>query len=164
MQVTYTDHMDTLVRLIADGSIIVISLLAAYAFVFVVPKSKWKFWAPRIILAGVTSYAAAKVAAILYQPETMRPFEKLGVDPGAAYLNNPGFPSDHALFAMFLTLAVWFSTKNKWLAGSMLILTLLMAVGRVVALVHTPADVIGGIAIAFVGIVWYRRKTKKVVK
>lgn len=156
--------METLIRIIADGSILLIAALALYGFVCLVPKREWKVWAPRIVAAGITSYLAARLAGLLYQPETMRPFEKLGVDPGAAYLNNPGFPSDHALFAMFLTLAVWYATRNKWLAGCMLALTVIMCVGRVAALVHTPADVIGGMAIACVGIVWYRRKTKKVVQ
>jgi undecaprenyl-diphosphatase len=129
-----------------------------------VPVKKWKYWGPRVFLAGVTTYVVAKLAGLLFQPETMRPFEKLGVEPGAAFLNNPGFPSDHALFAMFLTLAVWYSTRNKWLAGAMLGMTLLVGVGRVLALVHTPVDVLGGLLIAFVGILWYRRSAKKVVK
>lgn len=156
--------MEHIIRLVADGSVVLVALLSLYAFVFLVPRKKWKFWAPRIVAAGLTSYVAAKIAALLYQPETMRPFEKLGVEPGAAYLNNPGFPSDHALFAMFLVLAVWYSTKNKWLSIVLLALTVLMGVGRVLALVHTPVDIIGGFALAFVGIVWYGRTAKKVVK
>ena len=45
-------------------------------------------------------------------------------------------------------------------------LTIIVCVGRVIALVHTPLDVIGGILVAFTGIVWYlnnasRQKPKK---
>ncbi|HMQ96063.1 MAG TPA: phosphatase PAP2 family protein [Candidatus Saccharibacteria bacterium] len=156
--------MEVFIKFIADWLMIPIGLLAFYAFAFVVPVKKWKYWGPRVFLAGVTTYVVAKLAGLLFQPETMRPFEKLGVEPGAAFLNNPGFPSDHALFAMFLTLAVWYSTRNKWLAGAMLGMTLLVGVGRVLALVHTPVDVLGGLLIASVGILWYRRSTKKVVK
>lgn len=156
--------MEYAVRLIADGTIILITILALYAFIFMVPRVRWWFWALRIVAAGLTTYAAAKLAGFLYQPETMRPFEKLGVEPGAAYLNNPGFPSDHALFAMFLTLAVWYSTRSKWLASVMLTLTVAMGVGRVLALVHTPTDVVGGFVIALIGVLWYRRTTKKVVE
>ena len=156
--------MEYAVRLIADGTIILITILALYAFIFMVPRVRWWFWALRIVAAGLTTYAAAKLAGFLYQPETMRPFEKLGVEPGAAYLNNPGFPSDHALFAMFLTLAVWYSTRSKWLASVMLTLTVAMGVGRVFALVHTPTDVVGGFVIALIGVLWYRRTTKKVVE
>ena len=72
-------------------------------------------------------------------------------------MNNPGFPSDHALFATFLTLAVWFSTKDRKFSLIMLTLTIVMCIGRVLALVHTPLDVIGGMILALVGTVWYGR-------
>ena len=74
---------------------------------------------------------------------------------GASYLNNPGFPSDHALFTAFLTFAVWYGTR--WRAGTlaMAVLTVLVCVGRVLALVHTPLDVVGGIVVAAVGALWY---------
>lgn len=65
---------------------------------------------------------------------------------------------------MFLTLAVWFSTRSKLLAGTMLVLTVLVGVGRVLALVHTPLDVIGGILIAFTGVIWYRQTREKAVQ
>ena len=54
-----------------------------------------------------------------------------------------------------LPISVWFEAKNKKLAVICLILTLLVCVGRVIALVHTPLDVAGGLLIACVGIVWY---------
>lgn len=149
--------MDFIVQLIADGLLIVGVLVALGAFYFAVPKKKWRYWAIRIFGAGITTYGLAKFIGWLYQPEVLRPFEKLGVEPGALYLNNPGFPSDHVLFLAFLTLAVWFSTRNRYLAVIMLLITLLAAVGRVLALVHTSLDVIGGILIALVGIVWYLR-------
>ncbi|PID32447.1 hypothetical protein CR970_00485 [Candidatus Saccharibacteria bacterium] len=156
--------MDIVIRLAADGLLVVVAGIAFYSFCCVVPKRQWRAWAVRIVLAGLTAYAAAKFAGWLYQPETMRPFEQLGVEPGAAYLPNPGFPSDHALFASFLTLAVWFSTQRKDLAIVMAVLTLTLSLARVVALVHTPVDVLGGLTLAVVGIIWYRRPLKNVVK
>lgn len=155
---------DLLLRLAADGLVVVILFMALYAFAFKIPRNKWWHWGWRIVLAGLTAYAAAKLAGALYQPEALRPFEKLGTEPGAAYLPNPGFPSDHALFAMFLTLAVWFSTGMKRYALVMLGLTLVMGVARVLALVHTPQDVIGGLLIATVGIIWYLRTDKNIVQ
>ena len=148
--------MDIIIRIIADGFVVLVGLLALYKF-YKIPRSQWLRWGILIILAGVTSYLAAKVAGHFFQPETLRPFEKLAVDPGAAYLNNPGFPSDHALFATFLTLAVWFSTKDRKFSLIMLTLTIVMCIGRVLALVHTPLDVIGGMILALVGTVWYGR-------
>lgn len=153
-----------ILRIAADGLMFIIGGLALYAFAFVIPRSLWWYWGWRIFLAGITAYLSAKLIGHFYQPETMRPFEKLGVEPGAAFLPNPGFPSDHALFAMFLTLAVWFSTRGTVIGATMLALTLLVCIARVVALVHTPLDVIGGVAIAFTGIIWYRHTRKKAVQ
>ena len=156
--------MDEFIRFIADGLMIIIFCVAIYGFAFKIPRKKWLYWAPRIALVGAVTYGLAKLAAWLYQPEMLRPFEKMGVEPGAAYLNNPGFPSDHALFAMFLVISVWVSTRNRTLAILLLILTIVMGLGRVLALVHTPLDVIGGFAIACVGGLLYRLLIGNVVQ
>ena len=105
----------------------------------------------------------AKLLGAIYQPATERPFELLGLEAGASYLNNPGFPSDHALFATFLTLAVWFETRAKRIAMTLAVLTLLVCAGRVLALVHTPLDVLGGIVIACTGALWYMQAGKRTV-
>jgi membrane-associated phospholipid phosphatase len=147
--------MQTIVRLLADGLIIPIILLAGYALLFKIP-SRNRFEAyKRIFLAGLTAYLFAKLLAAVYQPSSERPFEAMGIAAGASFLPNPGFPSDHALFTTFLTLAVWFETRRKNIAITMGILTLLVCLGRVLAFVHTPLDVIGGIIVAFMGVIWY---------
>lgn len=155
---------DILLRIVADGSVIAIFLISIYAFAFKIPRNQWWSWGWRIVLAGLTAYLVAKGIGHFYQPEELRPFEQQGLEPGAAYLPNPGFPSDHVLFATFLTLAVWFTTKQRRLVIMLLVLTVAMGVARVLALVHTPTDVIGGFIIAWSGIIWYRRKPKKVVQ
>lgn len=147
-------------KLIADGFVIPIVLLGAWALLTKIPtKEKYHAYS-RILMAGLTAFLIAKLIASVYQPETMRPFEKLGIDAGAAFLNNPGFPSDHTLFCMAITLAVWFEARQRKLAYVLAGLTILVAVGRVVALVHTPLDVVGGIAIAFLGVPWYLQREK----
>ena len=156
--------MDILIRVLADGLLVVIALMAVYGFMWKVPRHLWVFWSVRIILAGLTAYAAAKIIGHFFQPESLRPFEKLGVQAGAAFLNNPGFPSDHALFATFLTIAVWFSTHHKRLTLAMAVATLLMCAGRVLALVHTPLDVIGGIGIAMISMIWYGQSSEKILQ
>lgn len=151
----------TLIKLFADGTIIPIILIAGYALLFAIPRDhRFEVYA-RILMAGLTAYLVAKLLGAAYQPSGERPFEILGVAPGASYLNNPGFPSDHALFAAFLTFAVWFETKRKDLAIILAVLTVLLCVGRVLALVHTPLDVTGGILVAAVGALWYLQKGKK---
>ena len=147
--------MELLTKLLADGLMIPIVLFAIYALFAKVPKRHRYDTYTRVLMAGVTSYMLAKFVAAIWQPEKLRPFEELGMRAGAAYLNNPGFPSDHTLFAGFLTLAVWFATRNRTYAIVMAAATVLVAVGRVIAHVHTPLDVIGGILFAVLGAVWY---------
>ena len=150
-----TIRLTMLIQIIADGLVIPLALIGTYALIRFVPnKDKYQTYA-RVLMAGLTAYMTAKIVGYFYQPQEHRPFELLGVDAGASFLNNPGFPSDHALFVMAITLAVWFATRNKGLAVVCLILTVLICVGRVLALVHTPLDVLGGLAIACVGAVWY---------
>lgn len=153
----------TLIRFFADGTIIPIVLIAGYALLFCIPKGHRFEAYTRILMAGLTSYLVAKLLGSIYQPSGERPFELLGVAPGASYLNNPGFPSDHALFTAFLTLAVWFEARKRKLATLLLILTLLVCIGRVLALVHTPLDVIGGLLVACIGGLWYIRANRTIV-
>jgi len=109
-------------------------------------------------VAGLTAYLFAKLIGSFFQPEHLRPFELAGKAAGASYLNNPGFPSDHLLFATAITLAVWFETKQKYLTWVLMSLLVVVAVGRVAAGVHTPLDVIGGAVIASLGALWYLDK------
>ena len=147
--------MQTLIKVLADGTIIPIVLIAGYVLLFKIPKeNRFEAYA-RILMAGLTAYLMAKLLGSIYQPSGERPFEILGVSAGASYLNNPGFPSDHALFAAFLTLAVWYEAKQKKFGITLAILTVIMCIGRVLALVHTPLDVTGGILVAAFGALWY---------
>lgn len=156
--------MDILIRLAADGLIIVVFLIAVFTFAFRIPRNQWWNWGWRIVLGGITAYLAAKLIGHYFQPETLRPFEQRNVDPKAAYLPNPGFPSDHMLFATFLTLAVWFSTRRKKIFFALAAMTVVMGVARVLALVHTPLDIIGGLLIGSLSAIWYRRKPEKIVQ
>ncbi|MFZ2836562.1 MAG: phosphatase PAP2 family protein [Candidatus Saccharimonadales bacterium] len=146
---------DLLIRLLADASLVPIVLLGAWALVFKIPKGHRYEAYTRIVMAGLTAYLVAKLIGMVYQPGDARPFELLGVAAGASSLNNPGFPSDHALFATAILLAVWFETRLRVVTIIMTACLVLMGLGRVLALVHTPLDVIGGVVIACVGILWY---------
>lgn len=147
--------MQTLIQLIADGAVLPVVAIGVYALLFKVPTEHRYAAYCRILMAGLTAYLLAKLMATVYQPATERPFEILGVEPGAAYLNNPGFPSDHALFVMAIFLAVWFEARSRVLAWVLAGLVVLVCIGRVLALVHTPLDVIGGIFAATIGAGWY---------
>lgn len=146
---------DSLIEIIADGLVVPIALIAAYVLLFKVKNSQKYEAYCRILLAGLTAFMFAKLIGTIYQPEAARPFEQLGLEPGASFLNNPGFPSDHALFVTAITLAVWFETRMKKTTILLAVLAAAVCIGRVLALVHTPLDVIGGVLVACLGIVWY---------
>lgn len=152
---------DYIIIFLADGLMLPIIIGAAIALIYYVPNNKKFEVFSRIILAGLTALLVAKLMAAAYQPAAARPFELMGVDPGASYLNNPGFPSDHALFAAAIAYAVWYGAKKKWLTILFAIAVMLVCVGRILALVHTPLDVFGGIAAASVGALWYVNDSKK---
>lgn len=145
----------TVVKLIADGLVIPIALLGAYALIFKIPGDKRFDAYARILMAGLTAFLVAKLLGAVYQPAGERPFELMGVSAGASYLNNPGFPSDHMLFTTAITLAVWFETRQKKLTILLAVLTALVGLGRVLALVHTPLDIFGGLLVALIGAIWY---------
>ncbi len=153
-----------LVRFLADGLVILIALLALYTLFAKTPKTGRYDRYAQVFMAGITSYILAKFIGNVWQPEQLRPFEQLGVNPGAAYLNNPGFPSDHALLAFFLVFAVWHATHHRVLTVILAVLSVLMCLGRVLALVHTPLDIAGSLVIAAIGALWYFDDVKKPVR
>ena len=154
--------MDVIIKILADYLLVPIVLLAGWLLLFKAQKRGRYDRYTRVLMAGLTSYWFAKVIGNLWQPETLRPFEQLHTRPLASYLGNAGFPSDHVLFAMFLTLAVWYVTRKSLWTVIMLLLTLSVAVGRVLALVHSPLDVLGGVVVACIGGLWYLDYAKKV--
>lgn len=146
--------LDVLIRIIADGLVVLIVLAGAFAFLFTVNKDVWQQYI-RAIMAGLSAFTIAKLMSLMYQ-EAERPFVTMGVDAKAAFLDNPGFPSDHALFVATITLVIAFTLKNRKLTIVLAVLSVLVGVGRVLALVHTPADVVGGFVAALLGVApWY---------
>lgn len=143
------------IRIIADWIVIPAVLIGAYALAFKVPKGHRLESYKRILMAGLTAYLLAKLIGAIYQPSVDRPFELIGTVAGASFLNNPGFPSDHTLFLTAIICAVWFETRQKVITAVLIGLTIAVCIGRVLALVHTPIDVIGGVIIALMGAVWY---------
>lgn len=152
--------MDLLIRVIADGLVFLIVLMGAITFILYVRDNAYQRYA-RAFMAGLSAYVVAKIFSLFYQT-LERPFVSLGVEPRASFLDNPGFPSDHALFVMTVTLIVWTVTRRSDVSIVLLILTLLVGVGRVIALVHTPQDIIGGYVAALIGVgLWYTIFSKR---
>lgn len=151
--------MQALIRLFADGTLIAIVAISAPFIIWSLRKRWWQ-GAPIVIMAGLTSLLVGKIMSLLYQPAVARPFLELGVTPGAAYIDNPGFPSDHALLATASVVAVYAVTRRRWLGSLLMLMVVVMCIGRVAALVHTPLDVIAGVIAGLSGAVWYKKLTK----
>lgn len=152
--------MHLLLRLVADGTLVLILLLCAAVIINVLWRRRYWEAIPILVMAGLTSLVIGKIMSLVYQPAVARPFLALGVEPGAAYIDNPGFPSDHALLATVAVLAAYMLTRNRRLGIALAVLVVIMCIGRVLALVHTPLDVIGGIIAGLSGALWYRKLTK----
>lgn len=151
--------MQELIRFAADGLLVVILGVAAPVVLHAIRGSFW-YKLPFIVMAGLTSLLVGKLLSLLYQPAIARPFLELGVEPGATYIDNPGFPSDHALLATVAVLAVLFVARNRRIAAVLAAFLLVMCIARVMALVHTPLDVVGGVAAGLIGALWYRQVDK----
>lgn len=148
--------MDTFIHLIADGLVPVVAVIGIYCLVFKLPKGANRIHTySRVVMAGLSALLIAKLVGSIWQPDVARPFIEMGVSAKAAYLDNTGFPSDHVLFTAAIAFAVWFETRQKKTALLLFALVALVALGRVLALVHTPLDVLGGFIFAAVGALWY---------
>jgi membrane-associated phospholipid phosphatase len=146
---------DFLIRILADGLLLPIVILGAFALLRYVPHHKKQRSYARVVMAGLTALLFAKLVGSFWQPDAARPFVEMGVQAKASYLDNAGFPSDHTLFSFAIAYAVWFETRKKTIAVTLFALAFLVGMGRILALVHTPLDVAGGIVFATLGALWY---------
>lgn len=148
--------METFTKFIADGLLIVIVLVAGATGVYHVVRTKRiAASAPYAIMAALTALLTAKLVSMVYQPSAARPYLEQGVEAGAAFIDNPGFPSDHALLASVIVLMLLALTPYRRLSFILAGLVLVMSYGRVIALVHTPLDIVGGVVAAAIGALWY---------
>jgi len=87
-----------------------------------------------------------------------RPFEVLDFEP--LFLNNyPSFPSGHTVFLFVFGFIIFYFNRRLgwWFLG----FSLLNSVARVVAGVHWPTDIIGGVVISFLSFLITLKLIKK---
>jgi len=99
--------------------------------------------AAAIIIAGLAAVLLTKLAGQVYFHP--RPFAVKHIKPLIPHAPDNGFPSEHTVLAMTLTAVIYFYRKK--LALIALILTLGVGLGRVLAHVHSPIDIAGGLVI-----------------
>lgn len=104
------------------------------------------------------SYILSKILALfIIDP---RPFIVLHIQPLIHASTDNGFPSDHTLLTM--TIAAIIFAYNKKAGIFLACLSVLVGVGRVLASVHHPLDIMGSVLIAIGSTfaVWYTFKRK----
>lgn len=142
---TMTQLENWFIKIIADYLVVPIVLLGAWAILSSPKNVRWqRIW--QALIAGGVALVLAWVASLLYQDK--RPFLAAGVSAKASYLINTSFPSLHVLLVFTATFVVWGATKRPVISLIMLLLSIMVAIGRIVALVHSPVDVLGGIGCA----------------
>lgn len=116
--------------------------LVIYFFV-----TKKKISALRLIgLSLMSAFLAWVITSLIkYNFPFPRPFEVTGVKPLFLVDTGDAFPSGHATFFGALAFSVFL--QNKKLGVVFIVGAVLVALGRVLAHVHWPADVVAGLAL-----------------
>ena len=135
-----------LVRVVADWVIYALIILAAIVLLRVTPNQVRVRTVAQAIAVILIAYLLAQLIRPLYGGE--RPFMALGVEPGAWAATNSGFPSEHTLLAFGLTFIIWVVSRNMALTVMAVGLSVAIALARVIALVHTPLDILAGLLCA----------------
>jgi undecaprenyl-diphosphatase len=144
----------TIVQFLADWLLVFMIPVAGLAVLLSVSRKNYNEKLTYIVLAALTALLIAKIMSLL-PVNQVRPFVEEGVEPIVSYMPNPGFPSDHTLLAFVMAYAVIFMSKFKKIGWLLLVGAVLVSVGRILGLVHTPFDVFGGVAAASFGAIWY---------
>jgi undecaprenyl-diphosphatase len=135
--------MRGLIVFTAQYGVIFCLLIAAYVWLRL-PWTRRFELAARALIGGAIGLALIALAGFLYYDP--RPF---AAHHGVALFAHPadnGFPSDHATLTMFVALCV-LGYSRKW-GALLIVISLLISAARVAANVHSPIDIVGGVAVA----------------
>lgn len=150
--------MDMFIIFCAKYLIVVIGLFALGYWLTLPRKQKSEVLIMGVI-AGIVALILAKTGSAMFVDP--RPFVSDGVTPLFAYPADNGFPSDHTLLGMIITMAL-LSVSRKW-AVNLFVLTVIVGASRVLAGVHHPIDIVGGILFGALGGVVAIYLTPKVI-
>ncbi|MEK7464641.1 MAG: phosphatase PAP2 family protein [Patescibacteria group bacterium] len=130
--------------------------LAIVAFILLVKLKPWKKRVYFLILTALTLILSrgilTEVIRFLWHRE--RPFKALNFDP-LLIDNHYAFPSGHMAFYFALALVLF--SFNKKIGYWFMFLAVLNGVARVIAGVHWPSDILGGVLISLIAFFVVRR-------
>lgn len=127
---------------------IVLSVLGAVAVWLRVSAPEKKRFILLGVLGAIFSLVLAKIGSKLYYDP--RPFVSGHLVPYFSHAADNGFPSDHTLFASFLAFTTWHFSRKAGVG--LFVIAVLIGLARVIAGVHHPADIIGSILFALIGV------------
>lgn len=149
--------MDNLIIFCAKYLIFIIVLAVLLIWLKLSAKTRWQL-ATAVILAGIIALALSKITGALYYHP--RPFMTQNIEPLISHGSDNGFPSEHTLLAMTLSTVVYYYRLR--LATGLFGLTLLVGISRVLAHVHSPVDILGGLVLgALAGWAGYQLAKKR---
>ncbi len=153
--------MHTIITFIAQYLLFILIAIAGIYWLKQNNKAKLK-----IVFVGIVGSLIAFIlmkigAALFYDP---RPFVTHNVVPYFQHAADNGFPSDHASLAAVLAATLFFASRKLGIA--LFVGAILVGSARVIAHVHSPIDIIGGLAIGIFSVcisyylyqVWQRRR------
>lgn len=151
-----SNGMDNLIIFCAKYLIFAIVFVVIVVWLKTTSKTRWQF-ATAVALAGIAALVLSKLAGRLYFHH--RPFVAQHIEPLISHGNDNGFPSEHTLLAMTLSVVVYYYRPR--LAAGLFGLTLLVGIGRILAHVHSPIDILGGLILgAVAGFIGYQLAKK----
>ncbi len=118
-----------------------------YVFLIITAWMKQDIGISKLILVPLVVFVGVTVIRKLI--DAPRPYEVDGIEPLIPKdKHGESFPSRHVVSAMIITMAGFY--MNVWIGISLAVVTVLIAVMRVVAGVHYVKDVAAGLAISII--------------
>lgn len=136
--------MDSLIIFAAKYLFVFVGLIGLYVW-FRQSRDKKIELALVFITATIIALVIAKILGKFYYDP--RPFVTHTFKPLIKHIADNGFPSDHTVGTVTVSTLLFFYNRNWAIVA--FILSLLVGIGRVAALVHSPIDIVGG---ALIGI------------
>ena len=140
--------MNPVIAALAQYGFVVSFAIAAVVWLRLPRRSKWELLAIGVVGSLLCLAFISVGGALYYHP---RPFVSDRVEPLFPHVADNGFPSDHTVLTMFVALCVLYFSR-RW--GLVLVtISLVAAVARVLAHVHSPLDIAGAVAMAAIAAV-----------
>jgi len=138
--------MHTILLFVAKYLFLIVGLLA-FAYWLKAPKKEKVRLIVFGAIAAIVTMVLVKVGAALYFDP--RPFVTHHVVPLYPHGADNGFPSDHTVLTAFIALTIFSSSKR--IGITLLVMSVLIGLSRILGHIHSPIDIIGSLLFALAG-------------